>query len=343
MNVKKLFALLLTVCLCVSLSACSSSNTPAPSASTTPSASQAPEEDTQRYLGIVWPTMGIQFYADFAELIKSDAEADGWKAEITSFDFDQATQVTQLENFAAMGVTDICTIALDPDGLNDTCKAIRAKGVKIHYFAMGPSDLDALDTVTVANQYNIGVNIGTVTSDWVNATFPDAADGSVKGIVISLPTDAENMLRDNGIMDGLAQNSKISVAKVYELGAQDNVAAQAAFDTAILEYPDINFVVCHFASFALAVDETAMAVPTLDHSHFAIFSGDWDDIIGGRVKSSVNDESLIRGLGAYDNMATQKQFPVIRGDYNGELNANKQYEYSIMIVTPENVDQYLAH
>lgn len=344
---KKILALFFALMMLLSLAGCGTApaSQPASEPASQPAsepASGADGEETQRYLGIVWPTLGIEFYADFAELMKSQAEEDGWKAEITSFDFDQATQVTQLENFVSMGVTDICTIALDPDGLNDTCKAIREKGIKVHFFAMGPSDLDALDTVTVANQYDIGMNIAGVTSDWVDATFPDAADGSVKGVIIGLPTDAENINRDQGIKDGLAQNSKIDVVKVYDLAVQDNVAAQAAFETAMLENPDINFVCCHFASFALAIDETAMARNDINHDEFALFSGDWDTIIGGRVKSSVNDESLIRGLGAYDNNATLKQFPVIRGDYDDELNDQKQYEFFVMKVTPENVDEYLG-
>ena len=297
--------------------------------------------EEERYLGIVWPTMGVEFFSNFAELIKSQAEAIGWKAEITSYDFSTANQITQLENFESMGVTDIISIAFDKEGLIDVCKGLRERGIRVTFFSYAPNDLDAYDNVTVANQFNIGHAVGEVASDWVNAKYPDAADGSIKAVVIAMPTTNEEMDRDNGIKAGLAENSKIDVVKVYELAEDNEVAAQAAFENALLEFPDLQIVCTHYANFATAIDETA-ATYSLDRENFAIFSGDWDTPIAERVASSANGESLIRGLGAYDNLATQKQFDISRGLYDDQLNENKEFELSIMKVTPENVAEYLA-
>ena len=74
-------------------------------------------------------------------------------------------------------------------------------------FAMAPDNLDAYDSVTVADQYQIGEAIAQNASDWVDATFPDAEDGSIDAVIIKLPTDAENIKRDEG-MDTIANNPR---------------------------------------------------------------------------------------------------------------------------------------
>lgn len=297
--------------------------------------------EEERYLGIVWPTMGVEFFSNFAELLKSQAEEIGWKADIVSFNFNTADQISQFENFESMGVTDIISIAFDKEGIIDVCKTLREHGIRMTFFSYAPNDLEAYDNVSVANQFDIGHMVGEVASDWVDAKYPDAAEKSIKAVVIALPTSDDEIARDNGVKAGLAENAKIDVVKVYELAEDNEVAAQAAFENALLEFPDLQIVCTHFANFATAIDETAATYP-LDRDNFAIFSGDWDTPIAECVKASANGESLIRGLGAYDNLATQKQFDISRGLYDDQLNENKEYEFSIMKVTPENVDVYLA-
>lgn len=298
--------------------------------------------EEQRNVAIVWPTMSVEFFSDFAEMMKSKAEAAGMKAEIMSYDFNPATMITQLENCGAMGVTDVISCAMDQEAPIEICKQLREQGVRLTFFSYAPNDIDAYDNVSVANQFDIGHAVGEVASDWVNAKYPEAADGSVKAILIALPTSEEEVNRDNGIKAGLAENSKIELVKVYELAEDNEVAAQAAFENALLEFPDLQIVCTHFANFAMAIDETAATYSQIDRDNFAIFSGDWDTPIAERVASSANNESLIRGLGAYDNLVTKKQFDISMGKFDSELNELKQYVISVMKVNPDNVADYLV-
>lgn len=298
--------------------------------------------EEERFVAIVWPTMGVEFFSDFAEDLKAKAEAAGMKAEIMSYDFNPATMITQLENCGSMGVTDVISCAIDQEAPIEICKKLREQGMRLTFFSYAPNDIDAYDNVAVADQFSIGQSVGSVASDWVSAKYPEAAEGSVKAIMIALPTSEEEVNRDNGIKAGLAENPAIDLVKVYELAEDNEVAAQAAFENALLEFPDLQIVCTHFANFAMAIDETAATYSQIDRDNFAIFSADWDTPIAERVASSVNGESLIRGLGAYDNLATKKQFDISMGKFDAELNELKQYVIGNMKVNPENVAEYLA-
>lgn len=336
----KILSLLLTFTLVLSLAACGSkpaAETPAPSAAASETPTETPE---QRVLSIVWPTLSIDFYTAMADTMKGQAEEAGWKVDVVSYDFNSATQVTQLENCETMGATDIITCALDPAAVEDVCVRLRQKGININMFAMAPTNLDAYDSVTVADQYQIGEAIAQNASDWVDATFPDAADKSVETVIIKLPSDAENIKRDDG-MDTIANNPKINVVRTYELSAEDPVEAQNAIDMMMLEYPETKVVLCHFSSLALAADVTAMGYSQIDRDHFGIFSGDWDTELAARIQASVNNESLIRATGTYSTNAMELQFHVCAGEYDSELNDQKQYVYPIVRITPENIEEYL--
>lgn len=341
----KVLALILSFALVLSLASCGSgasnesSNPSQGSVPTGGTETPAPEK-TDRYLSIVWPTLSIDFYTAMADLMKGQAEDAGWKVDVVSYDFNAATQVTQLENCEAMGVTDIITCALDPDAVEDVCVRLRQKGININMFAMAPDNLEAYDSVTVADQYQIGEAIAQNASDWVDATFPDAADGSIDTVIIELPSDAENIKRDQG-METISNNPKINVVRTYELGAEDPVEAQNAIDMMMLEYPETKVVLCHFASLSLAADVTAMSYEEIDREHFGIFSGDWDTELAARIQASVNNESLIRATGTYSTNAMEIQFPVCAGEYNDQLNELKQYVYPIVRITPENIGEYL--
>ena len=327
---KKVLKVLLVALMLMTVCACSGGQT-------------EPEEpgEKQRYVGICWLDTQIEFYNWAANTIKDAAEKAGWKAEISCFDFDVNKQIEQLENFATMGVTDIISIAVDADAIVDVCKRLREQGINLNFFAMAPNDIDAYDSVTVADQYEIGVAMAENAVDWVNEKYPDAADGSIPAVMISLPTDPDNMLRDDGVRDTLAKCPKIKLVKEYELDGQESVKVQEAVDTMMLEYPETQLVVCHFASFAIAADERLLTYPELDRENFGIFSGDIDTMIGERMLKTLTGEGLIRATGTYDPDGVYKQFDVCAGKYDDKLNDKKQYVYEITKFNLDDIKEYM--
>ena len=304
-------------------------------------AGSAIADGEQNYLGIVWPSLQIEFFDWAANFMKSQAEEAGWKAEITSYDFDTVTQIQQMENFATMGVTHIISYAGEPEALVDVCKKLREQGIVMSFFATAPSDLDAYDNVAVANQYDIGKAMAENAVDWVNEKYPDAADGSIKAVMFALPTTEDDVQRDNGVRDTLKACPKIEIVKEYELDNDYNTTMPGMVDMMMLEHPEVQVVVCHFASLSIQADERLLTYSQIDRDNFGIFSGDIDTMIGERMMKTLDGEGLIRATGTYDPDGVSKQFGLCRGDYNDQLNEKKEYEYSITKFTSETIHEYM--
>ena len=331
---KKLLKVLLVVLMVLSLGACASQ-----SEEETPAADNT--EEKQNFLGIVWPTTQVEFFDWAANMMKTQAEEAGWKAEISSYEWDTTTQIQQFENFATMGATHIISYAGDPDALVDVCKKLREQGLVLSFFATAPSDLDAYDNVAVANQYDIGKGMAENAIDWVNAKYPDAEDGSVKAVMFTLPTTADDLERDRGVRETLATCPKIEVVKEYELDNDYNTTMPGMVDMMMLEHPEVQVVICHFASLSIQADERLLTYSQIDRDNFGIFSGDIDTMIGQRMLNTNEGEGLIRATCTYDPDGVSKQFELCRGTYNSELNDLKQYEYYITKFTSETIHEYM--
>ena len=304
-------------------------------------AGAASADGEQNFLGIVWPTTQVEFFDWASSFMKSQAEEAGWRAEITSYDFDTVTQIQQLENFATMGATHIISYAGEPEALVDVCKKLREQGIFLSFFASAPADLDAYDNVAVANQYDIGKAMAENAIDWVNAKYPDAADGSIKAVMFTLPTTEDDIQRDNGVRETLATCPKIEVVKEYELDNDYNNTMPGMVDMMMLEHPEVQVVVCHFASLSIQADERLLTYSQIDRDNFGIFSGDIDTMIGERMMKTLDGEGLIRATGTYDPDGVSKQFDLCRGVYQDQLNDKKEFEYYITKFTSETIHEYM--
>lgn len=130
-KLRKAISLLIACTLAFSLVACggapSSTVTSATSGSTPASGASETSELEQHVLSIVWPTLSIDFYTTMADVMKAQAEAEGWQVDVVSYDFNSATQVTQLENCETMGATDIITARWTPMPLRTSASACARK------------------------------------------------------------------------------------------------------------------------------------------------------------------------------------------------------------------------
>lgn len=310
-----------------------------------PEAAAAQGKYADRHLGLAWCSLGIEFYANLADLIKSQAEADGVKVTVSDANWDVSTQISQIENMATMGCTDLILLAIDQEALKDTLKSVRANyGINVHSFAYDfGGDTDCYDTVSVADQYLIGQAQAEAAIYWVNQQFPNAGAKSVKAAMVTLPTTTDDKLRDSGCRDGLNADPRIDLVEEVEVFEQDYATAQNALDSILLKHPDINFVVFHFATMAEGADERAMALTTIDRENFAIISGDNNITLLDRIKKSRTGESLVRGSGAYDVNATEKLYGITMGEFADEIDENKRFVFATYPITIENVDQFTAN
>ncbi|MBQ5756744.1 MAG: substrate-binding domain-containing protein [Erysipelotrichaceae bacterium] len=340
---KKLFLLLISMLMVLSLAACGSGEKPAdnpePVVEVDPKEiDNNPHGKTEgRYLAISMPTLAAPFYVQLCDLIEDQAKAAGMQVTRESADGNVSTQITQLENFKTMGVTDLIVCPVDEEAVKETLVALRKDGMNIHSFAFEfGRDCSYYDSCTSANQKAIGEQNVANANDWIAKTFPDAADKSVKTVIVSLPNNEANIARAEGLRT-IADNPKVDLLAEYEMTAEDMSQAQNFVDQMMIEHPDVQVVICHFASIAMAVDEQLQAYRNqLDVEHFAVFSCDYDDTLASKMVSSLQNESFIRATGTY-NPELNLIFEVTMGQHDSELTAEKIFFFPVVSFTAEDV------
>ena len=338
---KKLFLLLISMLMVLSLAACGSGEKPAdnpePVVEVDPKEiDNNPHGKTEgRYLAISMPTLAAPFYVQLCDLIEDQAKAAGMQVTRESADGNVSTQITQLENFKTMGVTDLIVCPVDEEAVKETLVALRKDGMNIHSFAFEfGRDCSYYDSCTSANQKAIGEQNVANANDWIAKTFPDAADKSVKTVIVSLPNNEANIARAEGLRT-IADNPKVDLLAEYEMTAEDMSQAQNFVDQMMIEHPDVQVVICHFASIAMAVDEQLQAYRNqLDVEHFAVFSCDYDDTLASKMVSSLQNESFIRATGTY-NPELNLIFEVTMGQHDSELTAEKIFFFPVVSFTAE--------
>ncbi len=349
---KKVISLVLTLCLLLALClAGCSGNAPQnfPSASAEPSGQSTPTPEpsdakpiTGKTVAISVPTLAYEFFAKIGTDLEKLGKEQGFTVVVDSCDGDQAKQADQMMNYITMGVDYAAIVPVETTGCLDAMAAAKAGGVEvINLLGSLVGYEDSYTYSIIQSEYEVGKGAAEIAAAWIDATFPDAADGSIEVAIFEKNTNPDAINRSQGLYEIEKLTSKAKVVVNYDLVNSDNeVKAQEYADMMFLEYPNVKAVLCYQADFATGVDETALKQTNLDGEHFGIFSVDWTERLGQKLASSPEGKSYIRGTSAcWVNLAKN-----IVDLINGELPLDEHNEWASgsWKVTPETLDEYLA-
>ena len=134
------------------------------------------------FLSNLTKSVGEYFAPDDVEVLVADAQGDATK------------QVSQIENFTTMGVDAVIVMAIDPKGVTSVIEDAQKAGVKV---MVAGGDTGSYDAIMHTDQKAMGAMIAQMACDFIAATFPDAADGSVEvGIIENRDTPEANQRSD---------------------------------------------------------------------------------------------------------------------------------------------------
>src|SRR5512136_71459 len=122
------------------------------------------------------PETGNAFLSGLTQGVKDKFAADGVEVQIFGAEGNATTQYNQIENCISQGVSGmIIMAALEPDAVAAAVEEAKAAGIKV----MGvPVDKQGpYDAIMHTDQKEIGEKMATMACEWINATYPDAADG----------------------------------------------------------------------------------------------------------------------------------------------------------------------
>ena len=242
-----------------------------------------------------WTTFGTdnEFIAGLTNGVKELFKKDGIDMQIVDCNADSAKQINQIENFTTMGTTVIIVLPQDAPSLKDACQRAMDKGSLIYAIN---DDTGAYNSFMHSDRAAIGRAEAKMAADWINKTFPDAADKSIEVAIF----ENRNGPALSAMCDAMATIESICPkAKLVQKvgGMVTNQGGQEAAASLLQAHPNLKVIMSLGSEAALGANAYAMLPDTKisDKSKFAIFTGDWSEEIRHQINLSLTNESVYRG------------------------------------------------
>jgi len=336
-KMKKLLMLVLVTVLLVTAACTATPETAAPEVvapveTAAPAETAAPTEPpapaAKEIIAVCLPALDNPLMLAIQDTFVNGFGAD-FDVQVASADGNAVNQATQVENFTAMKVKLMVVMAVEASSLVPKLIAAREAGIIVMVIGGDPGDPEAYDSVMMMNQYLSGWYQAFMAKEWVDATFPDAADASIETVIFesTLNTDATN--RSNGmkmITEPLMKNvngeytdaegkvvaeadaapnpaysSKVNAVQVVQ--AEMFQAGQTAMQNVLTTNPDVKLVLAYAGDGGMGasqaiLDEFAkgpgLSVVT-DLNQVAVFGVGMIGAEGPAVMDSATNKTVFRG------------------------------------------------
>ena len=235
MSFKRVVLLLVVVVL---LAACGGGAQPAPESSAAPTAAPAPASDEKVIIGLITKTETNPFFVKMREGAQAKADELGATLMTASgtFDTDNESQVTAIENMINAGAKGILITPADSSAIVPTIEKARAAGVLVIALDTPTNPEDASDALFATDNFKAGVLIG----QYARAVKGDEA---VKVALLGLPTGITvNELRQGGFLEGYGLALTDPEIVCVEDTQGDQAKGQTAMENCLTKEPEINLV-----------------------------------------------------------------------------------------------------
>ena len=353
---QKAIAALTTAGLVLSLTACGNAGSPSSdtvsdlSAAESNASGTAATDNGEKYrIGLSMGTSNTEFCMKLMSEVEN-ACAENPNVELTtlSADSDANTQVTNIDNLVTSGVDAICIYPVDPEICADAMKRARDAGIHVVIVDQMPSDTDSFDVGISVSMHDLGAGVNEMASDWIDATFPDAADGSVKVGVLGLWVSEQFGERCDVFNEIDEYNSKAVVCESYDHNVS-NFATETAQNVEILlqKHPDINVILCFTDTQATIAEEAIQKnkdAMNLNLDEIAIFTVDHSTASFELLGRSADGGSCLRGIVTTNLGVGQLLYECAVKDYDPNDLVDGKIKYQeIYKIDTSNMDDYAAY
>jgi ABC-type sugar transport system substrate-binding protein len=234
-----------------------------------------------------------------------------------------------VENFTAMKPAFLFAMPAEATSLVPKLIAARDAGVKVLVAGGDPGDDKAYDSVMMMNQYLAGMYEAYMAKQWVDATYPEAKDGTVETAILesTLNTDAANrsagmkmiaepwlknvkgeyvdatgkVVTEADKVANPAYSSKVKV--VADTQAEMFQAGQTAMQNILTTNPNVKLVLAYAGDGGMGASQAMLdeyakgkGVSVIDDlNKVAVFGIGMIGPEGQAVLDSANNKSLFRG------------------------------------------------
>ena len=295
---KKSLSTLLAIFMVVGilLSACAPKATEAPAAAATeaPAANEAaPAEDTivsmvpaksgapfdinGKVVCYIIPSLANPFLNGVATSVTEQFKADGVTVNVYGADEGGLNQqFDQIENCISMKVDFMYVMAAgEIDQLVPAIEEAKKAGIMV--MGVPPQKLAPFDAIMHTSQKEDGEKVAKMACDFINAVYPDAADGSVETAIIGGASSSVGMhLRDEGYATITDICPKVKLVAHLDISTDSIPAGQAAAENVLTANPNVKVFLGQSSAHAQGIANAIKALPGVDTTKYGVFAGDMD-------------------------------------------------------------------
>jgi ABC-type sugar transport system substrate-binding protein len=296
--------------------------TPVPPTAVPPTAPAA-----KPVLAVCLPALDNPLMLAFQDAFKGAFGAN-FDVQVSSADGNANTQATQIENYAAMKAKFLFVMAVEASSIVPKLEAARAAGVKVLFAGGDPGSENAYDCVMKMNQFLSGAYAALMAKQWVDATYPGAAAGSIETAIFESTLNPEAVARSAGLKmisepylknetgayvdatgNVVAEANKVAnpayspaVKVVQVVQAEMFQAGQTAMQNVLTTHPNVKLVIAYAGDGGMGasqaiMDEYAKGASSVikDLNKVAIFSVGMIGAEGPAVLDSAAGKGVFRG------------------------------------------------
>lgn len=291
-------------------------------------------------VGFSVPTLNSEFFVNMANQIEAYLEPYGVDFTALSADGNAATQIENIENFTTMGMDVIVLFLVDNDALTDALIKARQNGAYVIVVGTILENKDAVDACINVDQFETGDVAAKQMAAWVDATFPDAEDGSIEIAVMTSRANDSGIQRSEGMLKVAEYSSKIKLVGDFEVpGENDSVLAQQYAETIFTQHPNIKGIVCYGSDMAVGANEIALQKAG-NVAEFCIVTVDTPTVILEGIKGSENNESVIRATVALGAGLPYTIYQLVSGEWADQIGEDKWFREPCYEVDLNNWEEY---
>jgi ABC-type sugar transport system substrate-binding protein len=223
------------------------------------------------------PSLANPFLNGVATSVTEQFAADGVTVNVYGADEGGLNQqFDQIENCISMDVDFMYLMAAgEVDQLLPAVDEAKAAGIMV--MGVPPQKLAPFDSIMHTSQYEDGQKVAKMACDFIEARYPDAADGSVETAIVGNPSSNVGMkLRDDGYSTITDICPKVNLVAHLDVSGDSLPVGQNAAENVFTANPDVKVFIAQSTAHAQGIANAIKALPGVDTADYGVFAGDMD-------------------------------------------------------------------
>jgi ribose transport system substrate-binding protein len=223
------------------------------------------------------PSLANPFLNGVSTSVTEKFKADGVTVNVYGADEGGLNQqFDQIENCISMKVDFMYVMAAGE--IDQLVPAIEeAKKAEIMVMGVPPQKLAPFDAIMHTSQLEDGQKVAKMACDFIEAKYPEAANGSVETAIIGGASSSVGMhLRDQGYSTITEICPKVKLVAHVDISTDSIPAGQAAAENVLTANPNTKVFLGQSSAHAQGIANAIKALPGVDLSEYGVFAGDMD-------------------------------------------------------------------